>query len=607
MILNKKIQTTELDFDQLKESLKEFLRGQEEFQDYDFEGSGLSILLDILAYNTHYNALYTNLAINEAFLDSASKRSSVASKAKELGYTPRSARAATAVVDLTFINDLVNAPALVEIPKYTPFRALVDNTRYTFYTTQAHSAVKQDNQYVMTGIELREGTFLEYRYVVGPGVRFIIPNNDVDLSTLVVSVAENAQTSTSSTFVNVNNIVDVGATDKVFFIKELDNGLYEVEFGNNVIGAAVNPGNVITLTYIVCNRELPNGASTFTYGGGLPDAFQPFVTTIERAANGASAEEIDSIRWVAPRYYAAQNRCVTANDYKAIISAYFANIRSIAVWGGEEAVPPIYGKVFISIVPQNDDVLTPDEKNIILNDIIAPRKALSVTPEIVDPVYIRIELNTTFYYNPQLTTRFPNDIQGLVRQTIEDFNLRELNALGSVFKLSRLSTLIDQTEPSITSNITTVKIYRDVTPIFNVSSLYKINLGNPIYNSGVPEQSILSHGIYVSDTTNVCYIEDAPSGDSNIGALRLFYIDANNQKIYVRNVGTVDYSTGLIEITALMITGLTRDTFTLVIKPQSNDVVSTQYQFATIDPELTTIDYVVDSADRPYTFTSSRN
>ncbi len=604
---NNRIQTTELDFDSIKNNLKNFLKGQSQFSDYDFEGSGLSVLLDVLAYNTHYNALYMNLAVNEAFLDSASKRSSVVSKAKELGYIPISAKSATAVVDVLWINDQLNAPTIAEIPAYSPFSALVDGKTYTFYSSDTKIATRSGNQYLFADIILKEGSYLEYRQVIDNTNSIIIPNTGVDTSTIKVYVQENSQSATSEVYVLSTNIITIDETSKVYFLKENEDQTYTVEFGNGVIGQQLVNGNVVTVSYLVCNKDLPNGANTFTYTGTLPANVSSYVTTTTTAYGGADAESIDQIKWNAPRMYASQNRCVTVDDYKTVITSLFPGIKAISVWGGDEATPPQYGKVFISIVPEATDYLTDVQKQTIITDIINPRKVLAITPEFVDPTYIKIELNVSFYYNPRLTTRTSNDLTSIVQQTILDYDSTYLKSFGDVFKFSRLSSLIDSSEDSITSNIMTIKLHREVEPVYNITTGYTIKLGNPIYNSGVGEQSILSTGFYSSDSSEIVYIEDQPASDgSDIGTLRLFYYSTTGTKVYLRDVGYVDYSTGQIDITQLNVTQLHETSWALVIKPQSNDVASVQNQFVEVEPTLLTITPIIDTPSKTYTFTSSR-
>lgn len=603
---NRRIDTTELDFDAIKQSLKSYLQGQQQFSDYDFEGSGLSVLLDVLAYNTHYNALYTNLAVNEAFIDSASKRSSVVSKAKELGYTPKSSQAATAVVNVTMINNQVTAPTTIEIPAFSQFTSQVDGQTYTFFNPSTAIAQRVGNQYLFQNVQIKEGSFLSFTYVYSnTGTQIIIPNTAVDRSTIRVAVQVNAQSTDTTIFNESTTVLDLSPTSPVYFLKELDNQTYELEFGNDIVGKALEPGNVVTVTYLVCAEDRPNGANAFTYIGVTPPNTTTFVSTISVAVGGAGPEDIESIRWNAPRSFTAQNRCVTVEDYKTIINSMYSEARSVSVWGGEDTSPPQYGKVFISIVPNSLGTLSQAEKDYILNDIIKPRKPLSITPEIVDPTFIHIEMSITFYYNPQLTTRSLTDIQSLVLETVRDYNDTYLNEFDGIFKFSKLSSLVDSTENSIVSNIMTIKLHRELDPIYNVAAEYFVELGNPIYDSGVPEESILSNGFIPVDTTNMCYIDDIPLGNGT-GTLRMFYYSADNQKQFVKNVGTVNYATGIIDITDLNITSLEEPNFELVIKPQSNDVVGNHNQFVTIDEPRLTINAVAESAYKPYTFTSSR-
>jgi len=604
MATNQNIQTTQLDFDGIKENLKDYLRGQTEFTDYDFEGSGLSILLDVLAYNTHYNALYTNLAVNESFLDSASKRNSVVSKANELGYMPRSAIAATAVLNLTVFNSA--GPDQIEIPRLSTFTSQVDGVSYIFYLLESQIATKVGSQYNFRNLNVVEGSYLEFKYIVGQQNRFLIPNQNVDTTTLKVTVQQTAQSTTSDTFLPATDILNLTSTSKAYFIKEIADGLYEVEFGNGVVGAALVPGNVVTLSYLVCNGPSANGAKTFTYTGPTLGT-SVALSTVSSARGGALPESVDSIKWSAPRSYTTQNRCVTTEDYKSIITSMFPEAKSVNVWGGETTSPPQYGKVFISVIPRTSDILTTEDKDYILNTIVNPRKSLTVTPVIVDPTYIKLEVNTTVYYNPQLTTRGLNDITSLVRATITNYNDNNLSSFEGVFKHSRLSALIDNTEKSIVSNVTTIKLHRSVAPSYLITSQYIIDLGNPIYQDIVTYNSVVSTGFITPESGFVCYIDNDPqTNQGTIGNLRLFYINNLGEKVVIRNVGTVNFATGRLTINDLNITRLNTPTWDFTIVPQSNDVASTLNQFVIIDPLRTTVTAVVDTPSSTYRFTSSR-
>jgi hypothetical protein len=603
---NKRIQTTELDFDAIKKNLKEYMQGQSQFTDYDFEGAGLSILLDVLAYNTHYNALYQNMTVNESFLDSASKRSSVVSKAKELGYVPQSAKSATAIVNVTMINNQLDAVDSIEIPRYAQFITRVGDASYTFYTTNSHIAFRQENQYLFNEIFLKEGTLLEVRAVVVDQTSFVIPNPNVDISTLRVTVQESSQSSVLSVYSRSDRLLEAGPNTPVYFIKEIDDGLYEVEFGNGKVGKALAAGNVVTIEYISCNQSLPNGARTFTYNGPVPNNTQSFVITSSPAFGGAAPEQIDDIKWNAPRAFTAQNRCVTLDDYKTVVTSLYPNAQSINVWGGEQNIPPSYGDVFISIKPESAESLSEGEKAFILNDIIGPRRVVTQHPRIVDPEYLYVQLDTSVYYDRNKTTRTSNDVSQLVRNSIEKYNTDNLDRFDGILRYSALSRLIDASDPSIQSSITTLKIHREVRPAFNQLVQYNINIGNPIYNAGGAEESIISTGINVLNVTPTSYIDDVSTLGSDRGILRLFYY-SSGEKIIVRNVGYVIYSKGQIVLDNLIITGLPSDTFKLIIKPQSNDVVSIRNQVVSITPSLTRVTPIIESDTNSYRFTPSRN
>lgn len=591
--MNKKIQTTELGFDEIKQSLKTFLSGQAEFSDYNFEGSGMAILLDVLAYNTHYNSLYLNLALNEAFLDTASKRASVVSKAKELGYVPRSAVCATARVTVTIIDDNINSPEYIEIPAYSIFNSSIDGVNYTFYTTQSYIAYKDSNQYVFNDVILREGKLYQYNYEYTAGGKFVVPNTNVDTTTIQVSIQESIGSAETEIFVNSNNIIDVDGTSKVYFIKENYDGFYEIEFGNGDLGKQLDEGNYITVRYLISSLDEPNGISQFSY-----EAFNAFVTTIDAAYGGSGPEDVESIRWNAPRFYTTQNRCVTPADYRNIIKSLY-NVKDVNVWGGETMSPPQYGKAFISVVPNNAPVLTDDEKDYILKEILEPRKSLSITPEFIDPTYIDVELDVKFYYDPNMTTRSSGDLSTIVLQTIEDYNEKYLSTFSGIFRYSRLISAIDNSEASITSNFMTVKLHRELTPIYgidaSIDASYVVELGNAIKNSRTFEEAVLSSGFYISGNNNLCFIEDNPPAFGNIGTMRMFYRDGTNAKVYLRDVGTIDYAKGIIRINNITITALYTNEFKLVIVPAVNDVESNKNQFVQIPSNKVTITPIIDN------------
>ena len=612
---NRKITTSELDFDAIKSNIKTYLEGQSQFSDYDFEGSSLSVLLDILAYNTHYNALYTNLAVNESFLDSASKRSSVVSRAKEIGYIPHSATGATAKVNIV-VSNTTTTPASLTIPKNQPFSATVDGTTYNFYNTSAAVGTLSGSTYTFTDVEIKEGTPLEFKYTVADGVRFLIPNEDVDLSTVTVRVQENASSATFDTFIREEELLELNGTSKVFFVKEIEGQLYELEFGNDTIGKGLANGNVVTIAYMTTNKDAANGARVFSYQGATLLGGTAAITTTMAATGGTDIEDIESIRYNAPRHYTAQNRAVTVEDYKSTIFRSYPEAQTINVWGGEDNVPPQYGKVFISIKPKTTTALTAGQKELIVTEILKNKNVVSITPEIVDPEYIDIEVTSTVYYNPRLTTRALSDIKDLVIDTIQTYNEDHLESFVGVYKHSNLSALIDNTEDSIVSNITTVKLHREVSVAYNLNTTYEINLGNPIYYSAVPEQSVSSHGFFIPGYTQTMYLEDSPSTTGHTGVFKMYYIE-NDIKTYVRTFGEINYDTGYMKLNELTISGINTEespTFDLIIKPQSNDVVSIRNQLVQIRDEDIYVNVVADkvalgdqAGNSNYVFTSSRN
>jgi hypothetical protein len=589
---NQKINVTELDFDQIKSNIKEYLKGQDTFSDYDFEGSGLSVLMDILAYNTHYNALYNNLTINEMFLDSASKRNSVVSIAKSLGYVPRSATCATAVINYT-LSSSIGGPSSLTLPKYSVFTSSVNGSVFSFYTTDAITITGSSNVYNFNNIKIKEGAPLSYSYNVDGGTRFLIPNANADITSLKVSVQDSATSSVYTTFTASTDITSVNATSAVYFLKQIDDGLYEVTFGDGIIGKALSMGNVVHLDYFVCNFDAPNGARLFNYTGraliGTLNVGSS-VSCVTPAYGGGKVEDIESIRFNAPKLYATQNRAVTAEDYKAIIYSAVPQAQSVAVWGGEDNVPPVYGKVFVCVKPSDATSLTETQKSNIISTILSNKNVVSVVPEIVDPEYINIVLTVGVYFNERLTTRTTADIGTLVTSTIRDYNNTELKTFDGVFRFSKLSKLIDNTEQSIVNNITSVMIHRVMQPRYNVSAQYLVNIINPI-KYAVQGGSLNSTGFFIgSDTNTVYYIDDYGTD------VRLYTIGSNAEKIIANaNLGTIDHAKGIIDIKNLNVSALNDVEFKLFIKPDSNDVVSALTQIAQIDMDNLKVTVINDN------------
>ena len=607
---NKKINVTDLDFDQIKSNLITFLSGQSEFQDYDFEGSAMSVLLDVLAYNTHYNALYNNMAINEMFLDSARKRNSVVSLSKMLGYSPRSATSSQATVTVTVNTNNPDVNTLV-LPAYSQFNTTIDGNNYTFFNTGSVAATSTTGVFTFQNIVITEGTPLSYNYTVDTGTNFVIPNANVDLTTLTVRVQESQSSSVFDTFYAADSLINVDSASKVYWVKEIDDGLYEITFGDGNLGVALSNGNVVRLNYFSSSLDAPNGARVFSYSGGsLGVGVTISVVTTGFAANGAAPEDIDSIRFNAPRMYASQNRCVTADDYKAIVYSLFSDAASVSCWGGEDNNPPVYGKVYICVKPKDADQLTTTQKTQLTSSILQSRNVVSVIPVIVDPEYINIAITSTVYYNEQATTKSASDIVSLVTNTINAYDVNELDRFDGVFRYSKLSRLIDTSDPSITNNITTILLRIALIVRYNTSAQYLLNLINPIWSSGQPEESFKSTGFYIAGSDELYYLDD-----DGVQYVRLFKYDQNGIKVIVNSsIGNIDYANGIVDIRNLNITALADVDLEISIRPLSNDVVSALTQIAHIPPELLKITAIPDPTSSGdlrggynYTFTSSRS
>lgn len=607
---NNRIKVSDLDFTEIRNNLKDFLKSQDTFADYDFDGSALSVLVDLLAYNTHYNAIYTNLAVNEMFLDSASKRSSVISIAHNYGYVPKSSRTPKAIV-----NVLVTEEGAIDqqkfLDKYSAFTTTYDNAAYTFYTLKDYSAEKNNDEYLFENVELYEGTPDTRIYVcTEENQRFLLPNLDIDTSTIELTVRQTTEEQDYEKYTLANDVLELQEDSKVYFLKELEDETYEVYFGSNGLGKPILPGNVVTVTYLITKRDAANGASNFSYSGNAISG-SVVISTQSSAAGGAEPESIPEIKYNVSKSFYDQNRAVTAGDYVSILKRNYADIESISVWGGEENDPPQYGRVFIAIKPQSKPFLTPGDKSFITNSILKNKNIVSINPVIVDPSYIEMELNCAVYYNNNLTTRSSGQMINSVTTAIVNYRDQYLRKFDGIFRMSKFSAAIDAVDQSIQSNITTFKLYSNVFPKFNTTSQYILNLNNPIYSASVPEEAFITNGFYIDTTQRVYYLDD----DGN-GSIRLYYIvPGTSSKIITNpNIGTIDYSTGKIIVNGLNITNIVENDWYWTIKTSSYDVISNRSQILDIPTSRINVSVIQDASSAgfapsltTYKFTTSRN
>lgn len=587
---NNLISVDSLDFDGIKTNIKNFLKGQSVFQDYNYEGSALSTLIDVLAYNTHYNALYTNMMLNESFLDSASKYSSVVSLAKSIGYTAKSTKQSIAKIRLE-VSDVPYPEDVMTLPKGTYFRGSVGNAEYSFYSREAVTASNSnpigENGLYTFEIDIVEGTPVTNFYTVTDSSSFVMNNLQQDLSTLKVSVQENSQSSVIQTFYAVDDLLNVRGIDNVYFVKQLESGHYEVYFGNDVIGKQVQNGNIVYLDYMVSSGEASNSCSQFYYSGGFRGDVLYQTTVIESSIGGADKEQIESIKYNAPRAYVTQNRAVTASDYKTLIQSNFPQVEAIQVWGGQDNVPRKYGVVFISAKPYGDrSSLNSQEKTEILEFLDSNKAIMTVQHEFYDPEILEIEVDLNAYYTPRLTTKSEGDLRAIISSSVQTYS-NQMNTFESSFRFSKFQKAIDESERSIVSNITKIKVQKKIQSYYGQSYQYFVDFGNPIFNSA---NQIYSSRFYVPDQTRPCMI----SLDDN-SVLCLYVINTDSQKTKIKTIGSVDFSKGSIKIDELIITALYDESLKFTMTPSSNDVVPVRNHIIRLPLNKLKINMIVDA------------
>ena len=585
---NHKLNISDLDFDQIKTNLRTFLQSQSEFQDYNFEGSGLSIMLDVLSYNTHYLAYLANMSTNEIYLDSADIRNNIVSLSKMIGYTPSSPRAPRADVDI-LINNATGTS--VTMNKGTVFTTTVDNQQYQYVNNEDITIVPVSGVYRFSNTTLYEGTLVTFKYTVDsndPDQRFVIPSNKADTSTLKVSVQNSAVDTTTTTYSFASNYSNVTSTTRSYFLQEVEDGRFEVYFGDGVSGLKVDDGNIVILEYIVTNKSESNGASSFTLSGNIGGFTDVAITTNSSSQGGADAETSDSIKFNAPLSYAAQNRAVTTSDYEVFVRNLYPNALSVSAWGGEDDEVPIYGVVKISINPQSGSTLTTATKA----DIVSQLKKFnvaSVRPEIVDPDITSVILNSTVRYDAKATTKTAETLKSNVISTITNYNTNTLQRFDGVFRFSKVTGLIDGVDNSIVSNITTVRMRKSFTPLLSTSARYDVYFRNQFYNPHPGHNAAMggiltSTGFNVSGSANEMFLDD----DGN-GNVRRYYLDAGVKTYANTEQGTINYSTGQITLNSLNITaisnirGAAATAIELTVIPNSNDIVPVRNTIVQID------------------------
>ena len=605
---DKRLRVTELDFDNIKENLKTFLKAQTEFKDYDFEGSGMNILLDTLAYNTHYLGFNANMLANEMFLDSASLRSSVVSHAKSLGYEVSSSRAPVATINVSLSTD-ANTKTM---SAGTAFTTSIDGVDYQFVTIADVTSSNTGSAVPFDSVKIYEGTYVTSSYTADSSEvdqRFLLNDARADTSTLTVKVQNSSSDTTTTTYTKATDITQLSSSSTVYYLQETDSGLFEVYFGDGVVSKGLSDGNIVTLQYVVTNRTLANGASSFSSPSSIDGVTGITVTTVANATGGSNPETVESIKLNAPLDYASQGRAVTIDDYKTYTKKLFPNTQAVSVWGGEDgsydtspgvSSNPEYGKVFISIKSTTGENLTTVQKSNLVT-AFAPYKVASVTPVIVDPETIFLILNVSFQYDSTATTSTKDELASLIATTISNYNSSDLQEFNSSFRHSKLLRLIDDTDTAILNNTTTVTMGKFFTPV-NASSSYNINFNNAFFNphSGHNAEAggiIASTGFQLDNDTTTEYFFD----DDGSGNLRIYSLSSGVRTYLNSAAGTIDYTNGTISTTSLFISavsnvdGESSTKIRITAIPKSNDVVPVRNQILEIDLVNTTTGGNVDA------------
>ena len=572
-----KLNIAELDFDSIKNNLKDYFASQTEFTDHDFGGSAISVMLDILAYNTYYNAYYVNMLASESFLDSAQLRDSVVSKASMLGYTPQSSTGAKANVSITVTPE--DAPASVTIDKFSQFTSSVNGTSYTFCTSGSTTVLASNGAYVASGVELIQGTPLTFRYTANTSnteQKFLLPNANTDTDTLTVTIQESASDTNTSVYTKATDITTINSTSNVYFINEHTNGQFRVQFGDGVLGRKPTTGNIVLLKALVSEGADVNGANTFSAAGTVGGYSTVSVAVSNAASGGSDRETIESIKFNAPKTYETQNRAVTTDDYKKIVEGNVSGLDSVSVWGGQDHSTPTFGKVFVSAKPTGATSLSAAQITSII-EAVSAYNMVAITPEVVDPDIVDLIFDTTVKYDSRLTTLSSGAVAKSVIDTIQTYKTNNLLKFGSIFRYSALSTNIDTTETSIISNLTTITAKKGITPSTTTADSYTISFNNAIYNpSTTYEGAVTSTTFAYTDSTgtaySTCYLDDLN------GVLRIFYLSGADKVILSETAGTVTYSNGYISITSFQPDSFDGSTIDFTITPATNDLVPVRNQ-----------------------------
>ena len=606
---------TDLDFDQIKTSLKDYLRENSNFTDYDFEGSNLSNIIDVLAYNTYISSYNANMISNEVFIDSATLRENVVALARNIGYTPRSRTAAKAIISF-FVDTtgFTTKPVTLTLKKgiVTTSASVFGSESYSFCVPSDVTVPVVDGIATFNNVTIYEGTFLTSNFTVtadlpAPPSRYILENANIDTSTLEVSIRETQSSTSSKKYVFSDTLIEVTSSSRVYFLQEIDDQRYEIIFGDGVFGEKLKALNYIEISYITSSGEAGNGVSSFNFNGRIVDNNNNLVSTgisilstVSESTGGKEIESVDSIKRFAPKIYSAYNRAVTASDYEALIPKIYPETESVSVFGGEELSPPKYGKVFITIKPFYGPYVPDSIKNN-LNTLLRKYSVAGIVTEILDLKYLYVEAHINAYYNPSLASN-SDSVKAVISNNINSYaDSSEMNKYGAKFKYSKFQAVVDNSNNSITSNITKIEIRRNLKPLLNQNAEYELCFGNCFYIKSSNGYNIKSSGFKIFGIADTVYMSDSPNADGKTGTLFLFTLASRtNPTIVSNNIGTIDYGRAEILIEPINIIDTSKKVQNIPIIeisacPKSNDVIGLQDLYLQLDISNSTIDMIADN------------
>jgi hypothetical protein len=596
-------QYVNLDFDQIKTSIKDYLKSNTNFTDYDFEGSNLSIIIDALAYNTYITSYNTNMAANECFLDSSTLRENVVALARNIGYVPRSRRSSRAKISffISGITETVTATIRAGII----CNGSATNTNYIFSIPEDITVPVSNGVAIFNNIEIYEGTLLTQNFTVNTAQtnqRYILSNSSIDTSTIRVKVKPSESSSSTVTYKQIDNIVGITSTASSYLLQEIEDERYELVFGDNVIGKKLSNDNYITVSYIITGGKSGNGAANFSFIGNVIDqdgatidaSNFSLVTTNENSRDGDDIESISSIKYYAPRIYSSQYRAVTSADYESVLGYIYPNVESVTAFGGEEMNPPRFGKVFISVKPRNGDFLSDETKRELISKLKSYAVA-GIVPEFIDLKYLYVEIQTNPYYNPNLNDDPENLKTGVSNALTQYSRSIDVNQFGGRFKYSKAVSLIDSVDSSITSNITLVTIRRNLKAVLGQFAQYEVCYGNR-FHTQESSYNVVSTGFTIEGVTGTVYLADEVINREKGRIFFFTYVEGGTPSIVKKNAGTVDYMTGevLIDTCNILSTVIANGVIEIQAIPHSNDIVGLRDLYVKFDMTNTTINMIQD-------------